>query len=138
MIGVAALGMDNFMNTNLPNGGAPNATICPYWTNLNPGAGGNVNVGTTGTSPNRAFVITWADVPWGRTTVKFTFQAILYEATSDIVFQYANVSPSNSTYGAGRNATIGIENQTGTVACKYSYNTYGTVANNKAIRIGVK
>jgi hypothetical protein len=138
LIGFATTGMTNYANTDLPRTTTPNAAIYPYWTNLNPARGGYINVGTVGVAPNRALVISWADVPWGTTSVKFRFQALLYEATSDIVFQYAYVCASNRTYGAGKKATIGIENWNGTLASKYSYNTYGAVTNNSAIRIGVR
>ncbi|MCX6345721.1 MAG: lectin like domain-containing protein [Armatimonadetes bacterium] len=138
LIGFGTTGMTSYANTDLPRTAAPNAAIYPYWTNLNPARGGYVNVGTVGVAPNRALVISWADVPWGTTSVKFRFQTLLYEATSDIVFQYANVSTANLTYGAGKKATIGIENANGTLASRYSYNTYGTVKNNRAIRIGVR
>ncbi len=71
-------------------------------------------------------------------TTSFTFQAILYEQSNDIVFRYQNVTPTNMTYGGGSKATVGIENETGTLACKYSYNTYGAVKNGSAIRIGIR
>ena len=58
---------------------------------------------------------------------------ILEESTNDVVFQYLDVSPTNYTYGSGRSATIGIENELGTQAARYSYNT-ASVSNGKAIR----
>ncbi|MHB9036167.1 MAG: lectin like domain-containing protein [Armatimonadota bacterium] len=123
-------------NVNIPYIYAPNAAIYPYWDDLNPGAGGAVRMGTVGTAPNRATVISWVGVSHkSNTAVKFSFQAILSEGTGDIVFQYLDVSPSNTTYGAGKSATIGIEDSTGKLACKHAYNAYGSVGNNTALRI---
>lgn len=139
LIGFGYSGMYSSANTVLPTAYAPNAAIYPYWDNLNPAAGGYVSTGTVGTAPNRKFVVSWVNVPRGySTTVKLSVQAILTEDSNDIVFQYLNVSPSGGYYGSGGSATIGIENETGTQALLYSYNRYGAVANNQAIRIGVR
>lgn len=138
LVGFSPYGLSYYTNTNLPNAYVPNAIICPYWDDLNPARGGGVYVGVEGAAPNRKVVVSWVDVPWGTyapLSVRFTFQAILMEGSSDIVFQYLNVSPTNTSYGAGRSATIGIENETGRAACKFSYLTYRAVANNMAIRI---
>jgi hypothetical protein len=123
-------------NVNIPYIYAPNAAIYPYWDDLNPGATSAIRVGTVGTAPNRAIVISWVDVPHkSNSVVKLSFQAILFEGDGDIVFQYLDVSPGNTTYGAGGSATIGIEDSTGKLACKHSFNAYGSVRNNTALRI---
>ena len=134
LLGFTSSGIYSYANTNLPASYYPNAAIYPYWDNLNPARGGSMRISTIGYTPNRKTVISWVDVPsYYSSTAKFTFQAILSEGTNDITFQYLNVSPTNSLYGAGRSATIGIENATGTQACKYSYNKT-SVTNNSAIR----
>jgi C1A family cysteine protease len=134
LLGFINSGLNLYTNSNLPSASWPNATICPYWDDLNPAVGGSVRIGTVGSAPNRKTVISWVNVPSARsTTSRFTFQAILCEGTSDIVFQYQNVAPINVLYGAGASATIGIENETGSQACKFSYNTR-SVANGMAIR----
>jgi len=138
LMGFAPYGLSYYTNTNIPIVYVPNAAIYPYWDDLNPARGGGVYVGVEGTAPNRKIVVSWVDVPWGTSvplTVRFSFQAILMEGSNDMIFQYLNVSPTNTTYGAGRSATIGIENETGTLACKYSYMKYGAVSNNMAILI---
>lgn len=139
-VGFLNSGLTTAVNTALPAAAVPNAAIYPYWDDLNPARGGYVSAALIGSAPNRKVVISWADVPWGNQDIKlrFSFQVILFEGSNDIVFQYANVSPTNTTYGAGKHATIGIENETGTQALQYSYNTYGAVSNNKAIRIGLR
>ena len=134
LIGFTSSGIYSYANTNIPMSYFPNAAIYPYWDNLNPAAGGSVRISTIGYAPNRMTVISWVDVPSNySTTARFTFQAILNEITNDITFQYLNVAPTNTLYGSGRSATIGIENEVGNKACKYSYNT-SSVKNNFAIR----
>jgi len=138
LVGFSPGGMSYYSNSNIPNPYVPNAVICAYWDDLNPARSGGVYVGFEGAAPNRKVIVSWVDVAWGPsvplTLAKFTLQAILMEGSNDIVLQYLNVSPANTTYGAGRSATIGIENETGTAACKYSYLKYGAVSNNMAIR----
>ena len=86
-------------------------------------------------APEQETIASWVSVPhYSSPSAKFIFQAILREGTNDIVFQYLNVSPTCTAYGAGRSATIGIENETGSQACKLAYGTYGSVSNNQAIR----
>jgi hypothetical protein len=61
-----------------------------------------------------------------------SFQAILEEATSEIVFQYRTVD-------GGRSATIGVENSLGDTAAQYAFNgSPSLVANSTALRAGRK
>lgn len=56
---ISANGMVGFVNTSLaangntdlPTAAAPNATLYPYWDDLDPGAGGTVYFGVTGEAP---------------------------------------------------------------------------------------
>lgn len=135
LLGFSPTGLYNYYNSSLPASYYPNAAICPYWDNLDPAASGaSVRVGVTGSAPNRKYVVTWVNVPSAYSySAKFTFQAVFEETTGDITFQYANVYPYDYYYGAGRSATIGIENETGSEACLYSYNR-ASVSNYQAIR----
>lgn len=134
MLGFAGSGMTSGANTDLPNSGTPNSLICGYWDDLNP-ASGTLRMTTLGSAPNRRLVMSWVGVPHASyPAATFTFQIILCESTNDIVVQYQNVSPTETNVGGGRSATIGIEDSTGTQACKYSYNTAGSVSNGQAIR----
>ena len=135
LIGFSSSGIYLNNNTDIPNRNWPNCAIYPYWDNLNPGNGGNVTIGTVGSMPNRQFVISWVNVPYyGSSTARFSFQAILCEGTNDIIFQYKEVS-STASIGAGRSATIGVEDETGYKACKYSYNGSKLLTNGMALRI---
>ena len=124
------------LNVDLPLSALPNSIICPFWDNLNPASGGRVWFGTTGTEPHRSVVISWVEVPHFITSggqTKFTFQTILHES-QEIAFQYATVQPGNPLYISGLSATIGVEDFTGAVAGKYSYNgNPNLVTNNQAI-----
>ena len=134
MVGFASSGMTSYSNTNIPRTYTPNAVMYGYWDSLNESVGGTVQMGTVGTSPNRKVVVTWLNVPHrSQYSAKFSFQVVMCEGTNEIVFQYLEVSPG-STYGGGRSATIGIENQRGTIARKWSYNTAGAIANGDALR----
>lgn len=132
LLGFTTSGMMVYNNVNIPYSGLPNYGIYPYWDDLNPSAGGAVRVASTGTAPNRKVVVSYVGVPLrSSTSTKLTFQAILCEGSGDIIFQYQNVG--TGTYSAGAGATIGIENETGTQACKFSYNTK-SLTNGKALR----
>lgn len=134
LIGFVNSGLGNAANTDIPSAAVPNATIYPYWDDLNPAGGGSVRVGTVGDAPNRQVVISWVGVPHHSSpSTTLTFQAILRESTNDIVFQYLQVQPGNASYGAGRSATIGVEHDSGTIASKYSFNGSKLLANGQAL-----
>lgn len=118
ILGFSADGLGTTANTALPSQALPNSVICPYWDNLNPGAGGAIRLGTVGNAPQRSFVVSWVNVPMNQGGARLTFQAVLDEGTGRIRFQYLQVQPSSSR-GAGRRATVGVENQTGQIAARY-------------------
>jgi hypothetical protein len=51
-----------------------------------------------------------------------TFQAVLQENDDSILFNYNDVSFSDSRYDNGISATVGIQNQTGERGCVFSFN----------------
>jgi subtilisin family serine protease len=134
MIGFINQGLTISSNVDLKDVSAPNAIICPMWDNLNPASGGSVRIGTTGEEPNRRTVVSWVDVPRNSTpTSTVTFQAVLEESSRQILFQYLEVQPGISR-GAGRAATVGLENETGLVAAKYAFNgSPSLLENNQAL-----
>lgn len=133
MVGFVNQGLDSAANTDLPTAASPNAAIYPYWDDLNPAAGGSVWIGTDGASPSREMVVSWISVPHrSKPPTTLTFQVVLYENSNRIQFQYLDVDPSRNL-GAGRSATIGIENETGLIAAKYSYNGSTLISNKQAI-----
>jgi subtilisin family serine protease len=120
IVGFSADGLTTTENIAMPNGSTPNDMIAPYWDNLDPGAGGNMYWGTVGTAPNRRFVVSWVGVPRVTTaTTLLSFQVVLDENTGDIIFQYKDVA---GTRGAGRGATVGVENANGDTGALYLHN----------------
>ncbi len=134
LLGFVNENLQSWINTSLPNPAFPNAMICPYWADLDPGQAGSTRLGTEGTAPNRKFVVSWVGVPRHESPGStLTFQVLLCETTNDIVFQYGDVQPADGDYGAGRNATVGIEDATGTSATLYSYNGSSLLQNGQAL-----
>ena len=134
LLGFVSLNLNSYFNTSLPTTNAPNAALYVYWDDLDPGAAGQVYIGTEGTAPNRKVVVSWVGVRrYGAPSTRLTFQAVLCEGSNDIIFNYLDVKPEDMTYGAGRSATVGIENETGTAAVQYSYNGSVLLANRRAI-----
>jgi subtilisin family serine protease len=136
VVGFSSQNLSAASNTDLPNASAPNNVMCPYWDDLNP-TSTSVRMGIVGVAPDRRAVISWVSVPaaGGGPPAAFTFQVILEETSNEIVFQYLEVRPtSNNSSAGGRSATIGIEDSTGWVARKYSFNGSAPLGNNQALR----
>ena len=111
--------------------------ILPYWEDLQQDyidGIGNTFVQTIGDAPNRRFVVEWYNLPvnviGGGYNV--TLEAILFEGSNDILFQYMDVDCSNPLCDNGASATIGL-NSDRTHAILYSFDQ-PTVATGKAIR----
>jgi len=127
-------GLGAYQNADIPSPNAPNAVLCPYWDDLDPETTGSIRIGAVGEEPNRKLVISWLDVPvWASAAVTVSFQMVLCEGSHDIIFQYLDVKPGDRTFGAGRSATVGIENGRGTSGAKYSYNGSTLLANRTAL-----
>jgi hypothetical protein len=93
---------------------------------------GNVLVQTIGDAPNRRFVVEWFNLPisfgGGETT---TYEAILFEGSNDILFQYKDVECGTEHCDDGASATIGL-NEDREHALLYSFDTV-SVSDGKAI-----
>ncbi len=117
-------------NQPLPYGNGP-ALIAPFWDDLMGGfySAKNSTNGVwyrlEGTAPNRRLIVQWNDVTQWPGLGEATFQVILYETTNEIKFQYQDVQ-FEPTFGSssdnGASATVGLQNQDGTLATQYSYN----------------
>jgi alpha-tubulin suppressor-like RCC1 family protein len=76
--------------------------IAPLWDDWTTRpSGSEVRYAVVGSPPNRRLVVTWYGVSHYSSGGSFTFQAILYEGTNQILFQYHTIS---GTYSA----TIGV------------------------------
>ncbi|MCK5013392.1 MAG: cadherin-like domain-containing protein, partial [Candidatus Omnitrophica bacterium] len=107
--------------------------IAPFWDDLVTwGSAGTIYYQTIGTYPNRMFVVEWYDNQHFETsTLGVTFEAILYEGSNNILFQYKDVDfgnvywaveGDNPPYDNGGSATVGIEDPAGDDGLQYSFN----------------
>jgi subtilisin family serine protease len=111
-----------FQNVAIPTGTAPNGFMAPLWDDLNPAAGGAVRAQSTGSAPNRLFVVTWDGVPhFNVSGSAVTMQVQLEEATGEAVFAYQDVIFGMPTYDYGESATVGIEDGDGAWGTEISY-----------------
>lgn len=98
--------------TPLPDPARPNNVLAPYWTDLNPAAGGAVRIGVLTDNTNDWIIIDFEDVPNYGTTDLNDFQIWIETAdlgNEDITFTYGDtVAPP------GNQLTIGVENFLGT------------------------
>ncbi|MCE7011910.1 S8 family serine peptidase [Kibdelosporangium philippinense] len=103
----------------IPAPATPNGAIYAFWDDLVVDAQASVRTHTDGAAPNRRFIVEWRNV-----TVKsapgsrLSAELILTEG-GRLQLQYQGIDPSNPAE-AGAGATVGLENETGTVALPYS------------------
>ncbi len=91
-----------------PNSDSPNNFIALNWTDLNPSSGGSISYFTTGSSPNRQFVVEFSNVPeYSNSGYTTSGQIVLNECGGDI-YIYINSIDINS-----HTIMQGIENSTG-------------------------
>jgi len=137
-------------NLSLPNSNAPENIVAPFWDDLvvNNDIASTpsfVAVHTVGQTPNRIYVITFNNMyPFGvgsapaNNSTAVSFQVLLFENNSQIVFQYKDVdgglAETNNTHG-GATATIGLQNSSKTLAKNYSFNGTTLLENNLALHM---
>jgi extracellular elastinolytic metalloproteinase len=110
----------SFSNVAIPATGTPNAAVYPFWDDLFVDAESSVRSELLGAAPERRFVLEWRNVRFfGDTTRRVDFNVVLYE-NGEILTQHRNRADDGRE--RGDSATLGIENQTGTVALQYSFN----------------
>ena len=108
-------------NQNLPDPTAPNNIIAPFWTDLNLGAGGNWYVAVLNAGPNQFTVYEWEDVPlFGDLTNRYTFQVWVQNGPS------GNIWVTYAQLGDVSGATVGVENDTGSLGSSYWFEGAGT------------
>lgn len=115
------LGYDN---QDIPGTGGNGVTkfIALFWDDLDPSAGGDVRWEVKGAAPNRRLIVQWTNVPtYDSAASGGTFQAVLYEGTNNICFNYQDVVFGNS-HDNGASATVGLQRDA-TCGLKFSYNT---------------
>jgi subtilisin family serine protease len=109
-----------YWNEPIPTTTAPNGFAAPLWDDLNPFGGGAIWYRVVGTAPTRKFVVAWLDVPHFGTSNGATFELVLEEGTNSITYQYRDTTLGDSILDYGKSATVGIENETGTIGKQFS------------------
>jgi len=118
-----------FSNESIPTPNTPNAAIYPFWDDMFLDASSTAWTKTL-TNPDR-FVIEWRNASFFPCCGdRLDFEAILY-ANGTILTEYRNV---DNAHEQGSSATIGIENQDGTDAFRYSFNAPSLNLDQTAIR----
>ncbi|MFI6478342.1 S8 family serine peptidase [Nonomuraea sp. NPDC050663] len=105
-------------NGTIPSTASPNNSVYAYWDDLVADAESGIYTASSGTAPNRQFVVEWRNVKfYNATDLRISFSLILSENGS-VSYRYASI---DSERERGTSATIGVENATGTDALLYSY-----------------
>ncbi len=106
-------------------GSIPGNLIAPFFDDLTQDlTGGGVFARTVGSAPNQQFVVEWKgsrriNANGDPIDGNLTFQAILYEGSNDIVFQYQSLQGQSSL---GESATVGLQNAQRNSAAQYCFN----------------
>jgi hypothetical protein len=95
--------------------------IAVYWEHLHP-SGGGVYTLTTGTAPNRRFVVQWVATHYLGGATPIDVRAVLKEGKGDIDVCYANTTSGSTSYDLGITSTAGIQSGAGTYL-QYNCNT---------------
>jgi Concanavalin A-like lectin/glucanases superfamily/Carboxypeptidase regulatory-like domain len=110
--------------TPIPSLAAPHqadAAAYPFWHDWVVDAGSAIYTATTGTAPNRRWVVEWRNVrDFWHADARVRFEAI-FDESGTITFNYADLDPT-SWEETGATATVGIEDATGLFGFQYLYN----------------
>ena len=127
------------MNVSLPNPFAGYSNIvAPWWDDMNPiqNTAQNVFWAVTGAEPQRQLVIEWRNVSRASgctdPTANVTFQVVFFEASRDILFNYAHTTfggaPACALGDNGGHATVGVQ-IVDPSAAQFSFDTPSLVDN---------
>ncbi len=134
---VSTNGFLNFLDLNaslfngpLPDPALPNAAIYPFWDDLYVDESASVRTLERGTAPLREFVIEWRNVTfYADRNLRLSFEVVLTE-DGRVLMQYRDIDTGG--FEQGSSATVGIENESGTIALQYSFDT-PSLTNDRAI-----
>lgn len=119
----APITTNSFSNAQLPSSAAPNELICPFWDDLDAKSPGTVHYKLE----NNKIIIQWTNYQRYSGTASYTFQLVL-QSNGTVTAYYNNMT------GTINSASVGIENNAGTVGLPVAYNaTY--IKNNLALKI---
>jgi subtilisin family serine protease len=108
----------NMEPSGIPSKDAPNAAIYALWENLHLDGESSIDYSVAGAPGTRMFTIQYSGVRAVGSQARLDFQVRLHEAPEriDLLFGANAANP-----GDGRNATIGIENATGSDALQFGF-----------------
>lgn len=128
-------GSTQYVNQPIKQSPSVHGFIAPFWDDIVTwGSAGSIYYKTFDATSNepRKFVVEWCNNQhYYSSTLGITFEAILYEGSNDIKFQYKSTSFGTVTgstgsdlppYDDGGSATVGIESPSGNDGLQYSYN----------------
>ena len=95
--------------------------LAVYWDDLNPSVVGEIYYQIKGDGPDRRLIVQWDDVPHYSSVDGGTFQAIVYEASGDMVLQFLDTDFGDAGLNSGASATAGVQDSTGK-GVQYSFN----------------
>jgi len=109
-----------YTNMGIPSADMPNNMAAPFWDDLRCNLSGQVRYQVFGQEPDRILVVEWREVGVAAACAPpITFEALLFEGSNEIRFQYLHMTAN--PWGNGRGATVGIENANGRVGLQYSF-----------------
>ncbi len=104
--------------TRIPDGQLPNAAVYAFWDDLVVDEAASVRTETTGSAPDRAFVVEWRNVAFrDQPQLRVRFEVVLYE-DGRILTQYFTAGPDARQHGGS--ATVGLEDADGVDGLEYS------------------
>lgn len=108
-------GTSEVLNGRLFTTSVPNATLAPWFDNLEADASSAIQYKTEGIAPQRVFTIEWKNVLTfnHQATARISFQAKLHETNHIIEFHYGDLV--GGTFSNSESASIGIEDAAGGV-----------------------
>ncbi len=113
-----------FINQVLPDPARPNNVLAPFWTDLNPAAGGALRIGILTDGVNRWLVLDWQAVREYSSARANSFQIwIGINGAEDISYAYGPLQ-GNGDMGF---LTVGAENQFGNRGANYYVDGVGTL-----------
>jgi subtilisin family serine protease len=121
----------DYINQFLPDPARPNNVLAPFWTDLNPAAGGALRIAVLSSGPNQWVIVEWTEVPnWSNPGQLNTFQVWIPAATNtgdpastEVTYAYGPVLSA----GDGGFVTVGAENFNGTKGAMLYFDGVGTL-----------
>ncbi|MER5702813.1 carboxypeptidase regulatory-like domain-containing protein [Micromonospora sp. NPDC002296] len=98
--------------------GSPNAAVYALWDDWVVDSAARIATKTSGTAPNRQWVVEWRNVhAYGDTNTRATFE-VIFKEDGEVTLAYADIDPTKPIERGGE-ATVGIENGDGSIGFQY-------------------